>query len=260
MDKPRTWRIYKITCIATDKSYIGLTRCTIRQRWNNHVSNAVKGRTKMLFHKAIRKYGRHAFSVETLCEVATRGEASDLEQTMIGRYGTLAPDGYNLAAGGMGTPGVRRPHSEETKRKIAAGNRGRNPSAATRELMGAAKRGIPLPAAHRAKLSAARAGIILSESHKANIAAGHRGNTYPARSVALLKLPYAGGHPSTTGYRGVIPEGRRWTARIGINGRRVHLGVFDTPEEAHAAYERAVAARIAELEAAQNTAPEARAI
>lgn len=28
----------------------------------------------------------------------------------------------------------------------------------------------------------------------------------------------------------------RWTSRIGVNGKLLHLGMFDTPEDAHAAY------------------------
>lgn len=37
---------------------------------------------------------------------------------------------------------------------------------------------------------------------------------------------------SPTGYHGVTAHGSRWRARININGRKIHLGVFDTIEEA----------------------------
>lgn len=37
---------------------------------------------------------------------------------------------------------------------------------------------------------------------------------------------------SPTGYHGVSAHGNRWRARININGKKVHLGVFDTIEEA----------------------------
>jgi hypothetical protein len=39
-----------------------------------------------------------------------------------------------------------------------------------------------------------------------------------------------------TGVLGVIPSGDRWVARITVNRRRLHLGCFSTPAEAHAAY------------------------
>jgi hypothetical protein len=43
---------------------------------------------------------------------------------------------------------------------------------------------------------------------------------------------------STSGLKGVrrASSGSRWVAQIAKAGRRAHLGTFDTPEEAHAAY------------------------
>ena len=43
---------------------------------------------------------------------------------------------------------------------------------------------------------------------------------------------------NTSGYRGASfhRQSGKWRASIGVNGKRVHLGLFDTPEEAHAAY------------------------
>lgn len=42
-----------------------------------------------------------------------------------------------------------------------------------------------------------------------------------------------------TGLLGVHVAGRKWTASIGIAGRTRHLGTFDSPEQAHAAYVQA---------------------
>lgn len=41
---------------------------------------------------------------------------------------------------------------------------------------------------------------------------------------------------NTSGFRGVRRHGCRWVAEIKVNYRKHHLGVFDTPEEASAAY------------------------
>ena len=41
---------------------------------------------------------------------------------------------------------------------------------------------------------------------------------------------------SLTNVLGVSPSGARFVARIKANGRCFHLGSFDTPEQAHAAY------------------------
>ena len=37
---------------------------------------------------------------------------------------------------------------------------------------------------------------------------------------------------SPTGYHGVTAHGKRWRARINVRGKKIHLGVFDTIEEA----------------------------
>jgi len=52
------------------------------------------------------------------------------------------------------------------------------------------------------------------------------------------KGPYAN---NTSGHKGVCyrPEQRKYTARIGLNGKKKHIGVFDTLEEAVSAYQSA---------------------
>lgn len=41
---------------------------------------------------------------------------------------------------------------------------------------------------------------------------------------------------NSTGFKGVIPSRKRFRARIRINRTVINLGVFDTPEAAHAEY------------------------
>ncbi len=41
---------------------------------------------------------------------------------------------------------------------------------------------------------------------------------------------------NTTGYRGVDKRGERFRAQIVTGGRKFHLGMFDTPGDAHQAY------------------------
>jgi hypothetical protein len=44
---------------------------------------------------------------------------------------------------------------------------------------------------------------------------------------------------SRSGFKGVEPCGKRWRAVITVNRVRIHLGMFDTPELAAAAYDAA---------------------
>ena len=41
---------------------------------------------------------------------------------------------------------------------------------------------------------------------------------------------------NVSGYKGVYKDGNRWRSQIEINGKKIHIGRYETPEEAHAAY------------------------
>lgn len=41
---------------------------------------------------------------------------------------------------------------------------------------------------------------------------------------------------NSIGLLGVVKDHGRYTARIGVNGKTIHVGMYGTPEEAHAAY------------------------
>ena len=45
---------------------------------------------------------------------------------------------------------------------------------------------------------------------------------------------------NTTGYTGVYKRGKMFRADIRVNGKKRHLGTYDTPKEAALAYDRAV--------------------
>ena len=46
---------------------------------------------------------------------------------------------------------------------------------------------------------------------------------------------------NTLGMKGVYRHGKRFAAKIRINGDGIHLGTYDTPEEAHSIYCEAAA-------------------
>ncbi len=57
---------------------------------------------------------------------------------------------------------------------------------------------------------------------------------YRSRAVASRKRKTS----SKTGYTGVYQEIHRYRAVISLNGKSIHIGMFDTPEEAALAYNR----------------------
>tara|TARA_A100001391_G_scaffold191443_1_gene164786 strand:- start:193 stop:681 length:489 start_codon:yes stop_codon:yes gene_type:complete len=61
--------IYKITCSANKRVYIGETKC-LRSRWTSHKSdlNRPKGKTNSLLQEDWNKFGESAFTFEVLEE------------------------------------------------------------------------------------------------------------------------------------------------------------------------------------------------
>ena len=124
--------IYKITCEISGKSYIGKTIRSLKERIREHF-NCKAGTTAL--RRAIRKYGKKAFTVQTLEEHTANSVQelntmlSEREIYFIAKYNTYR-NGYNCTKGGEGRLGG---HSEETKRKISETLKGRECSESLRQ-------------------------------------------------------------------------------------------------------------------------------
>jgi hypothetical protein len=126
---------------------------------------------------------------------------------------------------------IGRVMSVESRAKMSAAKKGKVPTKAI-EASAKANKGRPKSAEQRAKQAAAV-----------------RGRHFPKRSIALLRALIAGGHPSSSGVRGVREtRSGRVEARLRANGKCIQIGTFATREEAEARYVEAVEARISELE------------
>ena len=121
---------YTVYChiSPSGKKYIGITMQDVKKRWENGRGYKECQR----FYGAIKKYGWEKFEHEILMTGLTKEEAEAEEIRLIAELKTTDDHfGYNIENGGN-VPGT---HSEETKKKIGIGNKGKKVSDETRKRL-----------------------------------------------------------------------------------------------------------------------------
>lgn len=119
--------IYKIYFPEPDKCYIGQTN-NLQKRMKEHL------RSGYLVYKALYKYDDWQVSILHTCK--TRDEANRIEIEEIRNSNSVAPNGYNLSAGGGGGAlFTGKHHTEETKAKMCQAHLGKKRSEEMREKM-----------------------------------------------------------------------------------------------------------------------------
>lgn len=108
---------YKVNCLKTGKSYIGMTGQKIKDRISSHFRDARRG-SLTHFHRAIRKYGESSFSVEIISTHKTQKAALDAEVEAIRLHGTLSPSGYNMTPGGAGVLSMTPESAEKHRQSV----------------------------------------------------------------------------------------------------------------------------------------------
>lgn len=96
--------IYKITNTQNGKVYIGQTIYPVEWRWKTHLTSAYNqryGDHNVLFHRAIRKHGIDAFTVEII-EECDNSKLNEREIFWIAYYKSFGEKGYNISRGGGG--------------------------------------------------------------------------------------------------------------------------------------------------------------
>ena len=86
--------VYKITNLIDGKIYVGQTRRTLEERFNQH------SRADTILGRAIRKYGKKNFKREILETCKTPEELNEREKFWIKFYDCMTPKGYNRTDGG----------------------------------------------------------------------------------------------------------------------------------------------------------------
>ena len=93
--------MYKVTNKINGKIYIGQTIQSVKDRWYRHCgkSGISKAELNTHFKRAILKYGKENFTIETI-EVCDSTELNDREKFYISYYNSYI-NGYNSTIGGQ---------------------------------------------------------------------------------------------------------------------------------------------------------------
>lgn len=110
--------IYKITNILTNKCYIGETKeKNPETRWRQHKRTIKKGIGCPALQNAVKKYGIDNFTFKVLI-ICFDEERFKFEKEYIKKYNSIAPNGYNITAGGEGGGFIGKTHTQETINRI----------------------------------------------------------------------------------------------------------------------------------------------
>lgn len=114
---------YRATCSVNQKSYIGITKRTLKSRQKSHFESARHG-AKSALYNAIRKYGTENFVFEVIASAINLESLSLLERLLIVQENTKSPNGYNLSGGGEG---LFNP-APETRQRLRDSHKGKKQS------------------------------------------------------------------------------------------------------------------------------------
>lgn len=172
------YKLYQITNTINGKSYIGITKLSVEERWNIHKSNAKKPVYPLYF--AIAKYGCDAFKVQLLEENEDRSHISSLEEPTIQRLRThITQHGYNVAKGGYG--GDLGPEAQlkrlETIKNYSPEQKAEYREKLRQRNLGKTKENDAGRLAHSKKMqgNSFRKGILHDEVTKSKISVGNKG-------------------------------------------------------------------------------------
>lgn len=222
--------IYTITS-PSGRQYVGSAR-SFRSRWAKHLYDLRRDRHHCApLQRAFHKYGEAALVFAKIAFVPPaallRCEQEQLDaRDPLQLYNVSPTAGSRL--GDRATPAAlanmrqaKANVTSETRKRISAAHvaAGVRPSRAALLKGVAARLAKGISAEQRAKLSAIMRGYDFGPEHGAKIRAAKANKSHSG---------------NTSGYCGVHQhEGGKWMARYNDNGRRVYLGLFDSPEAAN---------------------------
>lgn len=232
--------IYLIRNVESGKCYVG-SAVNIRRRWNLHLHQLRGGKHHSIkLQRAWDLYGEGSFLLQVVVICSEKESLVILEQIAIDRMDSYH-NGYNSRPDAKSQLGLR--HSKETRIRLSDSHKGKTFSHTeeTKALIGASNLGKKRTDQQKKAMSEARKGKSHSSASK------------KAMSDAQIKR-WSGDVPavrkdSISGLTGAKLIGKKYQSRIRIDGVSVHLGLFETAEEANQAY---LAARSKKLDSAKN--------
>lgn len=119
----KTGIIYLASNNVSGKKYVGQTLTSLSSRRAKHHNSAFKYDSQLMFHQALRKHGKEAFTWDVIEDNIIVELLDDRETYWIERYDSFH-HGYNMTLGGGSSRGYH--HSDETKDKIRSKAKGKS--------------------------------------------------------------------------------------------------------------------------------------
>lgn len=179
---PRTSGIYKITCTANSKIYVG-SAVNLYQRWNRHRSELRTNKhTNPHLQSAWNKYGEQSFIFEVLELVALQSRLGHEQYWLDVLKPYDREIGFNMALDAS-SPMKGRKASIETREKLRQLHLGKPKSPEAIELSASKRRGRKIPDDQKEKMRQAKLGKKASPETRAKLSAIRKGRKLSVKVI-----------------------------------------------------------------------------
>ena len=200
-----------------------------------------KNRRSQYWKRIVEKVG---YTVDILHSDVSWGEACEIEKLLIENYGRKdlgLGNLVNMTDGGDGMVGLI--FSEETRQKMSEWQKGKKLSEETKQKLSGAHKGKTHSEETRQKISEIHKGKKRSEETRQKMSEANKGEKNPNFGKTCseeTKQKISLFNRNKEGVKGYTFDKSRnkYKARIKVGGKYIHLGLFNTPEEAELAYKQ----------------------
>jgi group I intron endonuclease len=194
--------IYLVTCIENNKKYVGqYTYENPTGRFKRHLSNNQKD--TCVFHRALWKYGKDAFKLETL-GIFPHSSLNNMEAYYAEQFQSYIWDtneeanisgGYNMMlCGQMNRQGMK--HTSETLEKLSKASKGRKHTEETKSKISKGNTGKKMSAQAVEKHRQSMLGYKHTDEAKANMSKAGKGKKHTEESKEKMSKSKKGWNPS----------------------------------------------------------------